>query len=230
MLIISVVIIASGFFLIINSSKGKHKTWIKDIGIFLLGVGFGFFVYSLYVTSQNILSKEQPSNLQNWGVFIAIISAICTTLISIWQNIEARYANRKGAMPIISSKRDSFSDYEKPAILLSNVGMGPAIVGDIFIFIGKECVEGKDNFERFSNFYKTAKSAGFPRKMGTSIAKGTPIKSDQTYELLVVDKSKVDPICMERCAFFYDSINIKITYSDVYDTVFNKHFYFKSGE
>ena len=99
---------------------------MREFAIFLTGFGLGILTLVIKNTYKISITTEENYYLKNLGVFMAVITAISATFISIWQGFENRQAHRKGVLPYLNINRDSFTYVSRPVISISNTGVGPA--------------------------------------------------------------------------------------------------------
>jgi hypothetical protein len=225
-IVLGVIFIVIGVILLLISVKKPTLKAIKEGSFFLLGFGLAFLLLYIIIGSGSKYGSENENSFQVWGVYIAVFTAIGTTIISIWQSYETRLANRKAVFPYLNVNRDSFTHVDKPSITISNTGVGPAKINDIFIYIGNERIEGDDNNERFKKFFSYAMTHGFSGKLGTTLSCGTFIQVSQTFTLFEVDKSKIKPGELKECEEFFKSISIEMCYADIYGKQFEGHVVF----
>lgn len=145
----------------------------------------------------------------------AIIIALASVSIAIWEGVETRKHNRLSVRPkfeihFISSK-DNYG-YE-----LVNSGLGPAIITGIRIFVDNEEIHGKG----FSGYDELLEKLGLQNKLiaHDAVAAGITVRAGDKKKIIVFGFSEDDDpatILPE----VYQRVRIEIGYNSMYDESF----------
>lgn len=131
-----------------NNPFHKNVTW----GWLLFGIGVGILISIIYFKWDLIIPTTQNTYLENLLAISMAIIAVVTIIFTNYQLKELREHNRKSVFTKIGFHFDFFESSKKVGLFIDNIGLGPAIIKDIYIFYHKEEISGNTNTERFLTF------------------------------------------------------------------------------
>jgi hypothetical protein len=145
----------------------------------------------------------------------AIVIAISSLAVSIWQGFVSRRHNRLSVTPLLAIDFKFTSDACLNGIYIKNTGLGPAIIKSFCISIDDEKIE----FEDYKLWEMAIKKCDFPPNFNLSIfvvTIDTIICRNDNYCLLGIDAHKES---IENRTIFYNNVkrfNFMIQYESIY--------------
>jgi hypothetical protein len=145
----------------------------------------------------------------------AIIIAIASIFVAIWQGIETRKHYRLSVRPKLQITFNV--DKEKFGYIILNNGLGPATISGKKIFIDGEEMTNPG----FSGYDELIDKLDFKnrQKSHSALNPGTTIKAGETKDIFLVNKEQNDNL-HELLPAIYQRIAFEISYKSMYNEEF----------
>ena len=159
----------------------------------------------------------------------ALIISVGAFVVSVWQGYETRLNNRNSVKPIAVFSLDFSHNANKQGIILTNKGVGPAIVKKYFIYYdGKKLSFLDDN-----DVIKSSRTLGFFKNI--TLAKPIKVSIPEDAVFLPAESRLVlgfsdDDVDKNRGNYIRElakSIKIEMVYEDVYGTEFKSNYLYE---
>lgn len=149
---------------------------------------------------------------------MAVILSVIAIFISLWQGSELMEHNRNSVRPYLQlDTTSSLNKGEKAAVLLSNEGLGPAIIKKVLVYVNDKKIYGAPNLVR--NVINEL-DLGFLSFKGETFRKDDAIRAGDTIVLFGLieetDIKKLSKSDWDNVVDGFKKLRIRIEYQDMY--------------
>lgn len=140
--------------------------------------------------------------------------------ISVWHGAETRKHNKFSVTPSVGLTLDMRREAKKIGIFISSDGLGPAIVGDVVISVGKK--QHDLNSQNGVMGALTHLRINEPWIQWRWIEKGSYLPKGKTVFLIQADRGRIDSLQEARLKIAISQMKVRIKYSSIYGEGFQE--------
>lgn len=157
----------------------------------------------------------------------ATVTAVAALVVAVWDNAQSRDYNRLSVRPLLvmDAERTTTDTEDRGELRISNQGVGPAVLRDLFIHLGPIAESGRPaeplEFSTWAALASELREVGFTVTGWRDLSPDRPIGVDQSFRLFSfeilradADSSGVD------VQDVFDALRLHADYASVYGETF----------
>lgn len=157
----------------------------------------------------------------------ATVTAVAALAVAVWDNVQSRSYNRLSVRPLVvlDAQRSTSDELDEGELVLSNQGVGPALLRDLDIRY--EPIDGGSpvEFDTWSGLAAELRELGFTVTGWTDVAAGRALGVDKDITLFRFQVRRVDQGGETSPAYdvqhVFDAVSFEVDYESVYGEAFS---------